>query len=136
MYHKGGYVTFFGRAGDSENCDFSAHSTRTEITAAIRVFRRMYRLVPMISAEEISLPKDRRCLRFKCDSFYELNAVNTLPVHDLSAVNDCILRFKYSSTDSLRTDNLDVRHPITAEVILNMFDKRLLVPSQPLGIVA
>ena len=28
----------------------------------------------------------------------ELNAVNTLPVHDLSAVNDCTLRFKYSST--------------------------------------
>src|ERR1700724_1763571 len=58
----------------------------------------MYRFVPMIPAEEISLPKDRRCLRFKCDSFYELNAVNTLPVHDLSAVNDCILRFKYSLT--------------------------------------
>src|SRR5271165_4282537 len=58
----------------------------------------MYRFVPMIFAEEISLPKDRRCLRFKCDSFYELNAVNTLPVHDLSAVNDCILRFKYRST--------------------------------------
>jgi hypothetical protein len=38
--------------------------------------------------------------------------------------------------DSLRTDNLDVRHPITAEVILNVFDKRLLVPSQPRGIVA
>ena len=38
--------------------------------------------------------------------------------------------------DSLRTDNLNVRHPITAEVILNVFDKRLLVPSQPLGIVA
>ena len=36
--------------------------------------------------------------RFKCSSFYELNAVNTLPVHDLSAVNDYILRFKYSST--------------------------------------
>jgi hypothetical protein len=52
----------------------------------------------MISAEEISLPKDRWCLRFKCNSFYELNAVNTLPVHHLSAVNDCILRFKYSST--------------------------------------
>ena len=46
----------------------------------------MYRFVPMISAEEISLPKDRRCLRFKCNSFYELNAVNTLPVYDLSAV--------------------------------------------------
>lgn len=41
-----------------------------------------------------------------------------------------------ASMDSLRTDNLDVRHPITAEVILNVFDKRLLVPSQPLGIVA
>jgi hypothetical protein len=42
----------------------------------------------------------------------------------------------YPSMDSLRTDNLDVRHPIIAEVILNVFDKRLLVPSQPLGIVA
>src|SRR5271166_844136 len=42
----------------------------------------------------------------------------------------------FASMDSLRTDNLDVRHPITAEVILNVFDKRLLVPSQPLGIVA
>ena len=70
----------------------------TEIAAGNPRFRRMYRLVSMISAEEISLPKDRRCLRFKCNSFYELNAVNTLPVHDLSAVNDCILRFKYSST--------------------------------------
>ena len=37
---------------------------------------------------------------------------------------------------SVRTDNLDVRHPITAEVTLNVFDKHLLVPSQPLGIVA
>jgi hypothetical protein len=52
----------------------------------------------MIFAEEISRPEDRGCLRFKCSSFYELNAVNTLPVHDLSAVNDYILRFKYSST--------------------------------------
>src|SRR5271166_4031498 len=52
----------------------------------------------MIFAEESSRPKDRGCLRFKCSSFYELNAVNTLPVHDLSAVNDYILRFKYSST--------------------------------------
>ena len=69
-----------------------------EIAAGNPRFRRMYRSVPMISTEEISLPKDRRCLRFKCNSFYELNAVNTLPVHDLSAVNDCILRFKYSST--------------------------------------
>jgi hypothetical protein len=41
-----------------------------------------------------------------------------------------------ASMGSLRTDNLDVRHPIRAEVILNVFDKRLLVPSQPLGIVA
>ena len=60
----------------------------------------------MISAEEISLPKDRRCLRFKCNSFCELNAVNTLTVqltvHDSSAVNDCILRFKYSSTAGLQ----------------------------------
>ncbi len=52
----------------------------------------------MIFAEESSRPKDRGCLRFKCSSFYELNAVNTLPVHDLGAVNDYILRFKYSST--------------------------------------
>jgi hypothetical protein len=52
----------------------------------------------MIFAEESSRPEDRRCLRFKCSSFYELNAVNTLAVHDLSAVNDYILRFKYSST--------------------------------------
>ena len=52
----------------------------------------------MIFAEESSRPEDRRCLRFKYSSFYELNAVNTLPVHDLSAVNDYILRFKYSST--------------------------------------
>jgi hypothetical protein len=43
---------------------------------------------------------------------------------------------RFASMDSLRTDNLDVRHPITAEVILNVFDKRLLVPSQPLGVVA
>src|ERR1700739_2614532 len=69
-----------------------------EIAAGNPRFRRMYRSVPMISTEEISLPKDRRCLRFKCNSFYELNAVNTSRVHDLSAVNDCILRFKYSST--------------------------------------
>ena len=69
-----------------------------EIAVGNPRFRRMYRFVPMISAEEISLPKARRCLRFKCNSFYELNAVNTLLVHDLSAVNDCILRFKYSST--------------------------------------
>jgi hypothetical protein len=41
-----------------------------------------------------------------------------------------------ASMDSLRTGNLDVRHPITAEVILNVFDKRLPVTSQPLGIVA
>jgi hypothetical protein len=41
-----------------------------------------------------------------------------------------------ASMDSLCAANLDVRHPITAEVILNVFDKRLLVPSQPLGIVA
>jgi hypothetical protein len=52
----------------------------------------------MMFDEESSRPEDRRCLRFKCSSFYELNAVNTLPVHDLSAVNDYILRFKYSST--------------------------------------
>ena len=70
----------------------------TEIAAGNPRFRRMYRFVPMISAEEISIPKDRRCLRFKCNSFYELNAMNTLPVYDLGAVNDCILRFKYSST--------------------------------------
>src|ERR1700738_4810628 len=69
----------------------------------------MYRFVPMISAEEISLPKDRRCLRFKCNSFYELNAVNTLRVHDLSAVNDCILRFKYSSTALFQRAVIDVR---------------------------
>src|SRR5271165_5402876 len=66
----------------------------------------MYRFV-MIFAEEISLPKDQRCLRFKCDSFYELNAVNPLPVHDLSAVNDCILRFKYSSTAGIRISVLN-----------------------------
>jgi hypothetical protein len=36
--------------------------------------------------------------RFKYNSVHELNTVNRLPVHDLSAVNDCILRFKYSST--------------------------------------
>jgi hypothetical protein len=46
-----------------------------EIAASNPRFRRMYRFVPMISAEENSLPKDRRCLRFKCNSFYELNAV-------------------------------------------------------------
>src|ERR1700751_2186988 len=72
-----------------------------EIAAGNPRFRRMYRSVPMISTEGISLPKDRRCLRFKCNSFYELNAVNTSRVHDLSAVNDCILRFKYSSTSTL-----------------------------------
>ena len=41
-----------------------------------------------------------------------------------------------ASMDSLRTDNLDVLHPIIAEVILDVFDKRLLMPCQPLGIVA
>jgi hypothetical protein len=41
-----------------------------------------------------------------------------------------------ASMDSLRTNNLDILHPIPAEVILKVFDKRLLVPSQPLGIVA
>ena len=30
-----------------------------------------------------------------------------LPVHDLSAVNDCILRFKYSSTTMLLRDLRD-----------------------------
>jgi hypothetical protein len=69
-----------------------------EIAAGNPRFRRMYRFVPMISTEEISLPKDQRCLRFKRNSFYELNAVNTSRVHDLSAVDDCILRFKCSST--------------------------------------
>jgi hypothetical protein len=63
----------------------------------------------MIFAEESSRPEDRRCLRFKCSSFYELNAVNTLPVHDLSAVNDYILRFKYSSTPLLEFNQFRVR---------------------------
>src|ERR1700738_600894 len=76
----------------------------------------MYRFVPMISAEEISLPKDRRCLRFKCNSFYELNAVNTLPVHDLSAVNDCILRFKYSSTVIIEDE------PVAAQYLAELLD--------------
>ena len=65
----------------------------------------------MILAEESSRPEDRRCLRFKCSSFYELNAVNTLPVHDLSAVNDCILRFKYSSTGGLACGCNHEAHP-------------------------
>jgi len=52
----------------------------------------------MISAEENSRPERSGRLRFKYSSVHELNAVNTLPVYDLGAVNDCILRFKYSST--------------------------------------
>ena len=81
----------------------------------------MYRFVPMISAEEISLPKDRRCLRFKCNSFYELNAVNTLPVqlpvHDLSAANHYILRFKYSSTLAHIVDPIGSDPSLTASGI-------------------
>src|SRR5271165_4720279 len=59
-------------------------------------------------ANDLHVLKDRRCLRFECSSFYELNAVNTLPVHDLSAVNDYILRFKYSST-TVPAANVSVR---------------------------
>jgi hypothetical protein len=56
----------------------------------------------MISAEESSSPKDWSCLRFKYSSVHELNTVTTLPVYDLSAVSDYILRFKYSSTPEIR----------------------------------
>ena len=71
----------------------------------------------MIFAEESSRPEDRRCLRFKCSSFYELNAVNTLAVHDLSAVNDYILRFKYSSTDA-NTDAIDRMLNLNVNVVM------------------
>jgi hypothetical protein len=55
----------------------------------------------MSSAEGSSRPKDRSCLRFKCSAVHELKAVDELPVHELSAVNDrsLSLRFKYSATD-------------------------------------
>jgi hypothetical protein len=52
----------------------------------------------MISAEGSSRPKDLSCLRFKCSAVHELKAVDELPVHELSAVNDRSLRFKYSAT--------------------------------------
>ena len=45
----------------------------------------MHPLLAKIFDEESSRPEDRRCLRFECSSFYALNAVNTLPVHDLAA---------------------------------------------------
>ena len=38
--------------------------------------------------------------------------------------------------DSLRTDNLNVRHPITPEILLDVLHQRLLVLDQPLGIIA
>ena len=55
----------------------------------------------MIFAEEISHPEDRGCLRFKCSSVYELNAVNLLPVYELSTVNGPSPRCKYSPTPVL-----------------------------------
>ena len=58
----------------------------------------------MIFAEEISRPEDRGCLRFKCSFVYELNAVNLLPVYELSTVNGPSPRFKYSLTLSLIKD--------------------------------
>src|SRR5208337_357598 len=61
-------------------------------------FRRCTRFLPMIFAEESSRPEDRRCLRFKCSSFYELNAMNTLPVHDLSAVRQGTLKLRLEHT--------------------------------------
>src|SRR6266481_6435223 len=58
----------------------------------------MQRFLPMISAEGSSRQKGRSCLRFKCSSVHELKAVKRRPVHELSAVNDHSLRFKYSAT--------------------------------------
>src|SRR5205823_14304883 len=41
------------------------------------------------------------CLRFKCSSVRESKPINRLPVHELSAVNDHCLRFKYKATARL-----------------------------------
>ena len=56
----------------------------------------------MIAAEGKCRPVDRCCLRFKCSSVYELKAVDKLPVHELSAVNDRGPQFKYSPTTIAR----------------------------------
>jgi hypothetical protein len=72
-----------------------------------------------------------KSLRFTCNFALQLNRrLRGRGAHFWSTI------YLQSTMDSLRTHNLDVRHPITPEVILNVFDKRLLVPSQPLGIVA
>ena|SRR5271165_967128 len=77
----------------------------------------MYRFLPMISSEENSRPKDQTCLRFKCSSVHELNTVNALPVHDLSAANHYILRFKYSSTLAHIVDPIGSDPSLTASGI-------------------
>ena len=43
-------------------------------------------------------PTQRRCLRFKYSSVHEFKSVSEPPVHELSAANECILRFKCSAT--------------------------------------
>src|SRR6516165_3529018 len=45
------------------------------------------------------------CLRFKCSSVRESKPVNTLPIHELSAVNNHCLRFKYGATARLSWAN-------------------------------
>jgi hypothetical protein len=61
----------------------------------------MQRFLPMISTKGSSRPKNRSCLRFKYSSVHELKAADKLPVHELSAVNDHSLRFKYSATPAV-----------------------------------
>jgi hypothetical protein len=50
------------------------------------------------------------CLRFKCCSRHDLQPVDRLPVHELSAVNGHSLRFKYSATLRI-SDEVAGPHP-------------------------
>jgi hypothetical protein len=49
-------------------------------------------------------------LRFKCSSFHELNPVDRLSVHELSAVNGHRLRFKCRATTAKSRSQGDRRH--------------------------
>jgi hypothetical protein len=48
----------------------------------------------LASPSETTSIIEERDLRFKCSAVHELEAVDKLPVHELSAVNDRSLRFK------------------------------------------
>ncbi len=76
----------------------------------------MQRFLPMIFAEGSSRPKYRSRLRFKCSSIHEFKTVDKLPVHELGAVNDHSLRFKYSATSLDQIEDLSSVTPGDPEI--------------------